>query len=171
MQSVGSIWSEDFSDLQFLRDAYGAGVVGNPTPVESPYGRALSFDGSDDKIVIGLVHGTVKSLMMRVWLASTTEQILDFDSGTNFLSASAGTLSVATCADEVLYVNGAATATITAGGWRNIAFTTATGIAVSNLQVATDNTDFGEIICKDLIMFGRELSSTEISDFHYGRSF
>ena len=163
------VFSEDFSDLIFLRNRFS--VSGNPTPVRTRVGLGMSLDGTDDKIVIGNIVGTIKTFVIFCQIASTTEQIVDFDSGTNYLSASAGTLAVASCADEVLYVNGSAGATITAGVWRSIGFTTATGITVSNLQIGTDNTDFGQIRIAYLIMATREWSAQEFANLHKGEAF
>ena len=169
MQDPDCVFSESFSDLNYLRDNYT--VAGNPTPVDTAYGKGLSLDGTDDKIVFGNVPGTLKTFLMFVQLASTTEQIADFDSGTNYLSASAGTLSVASCADEVLYVGASQTATIAAGSMVLAGFTSSTGITVSNLQIGTDNTSFGEIIVAKMILSGREWSATEISNIAFNRSF
>ena len=161
--------TDDLSDINYLRQTFS--VSGNPTPVKTRMGHGLSLDGTDDKIVFGNVNGTLKTFLMFVQLASTTEQIADFDSGTNYLSASTGTLSVASCADEVLYVGTSQTATVGAGSMVLVGFTTATGITVSNLQIGTDNTDFGQIIVAKMILSGREWSSSEISNLALGRSF
>jgi len=157
-----------FGNLQWLRDRYT--IASSPTVINSRHGKAVRLDGTDDKITIGAIDGTIKTVVMKVYLATTTEQLLDFDSGTNYLDATSGTLAVASCADEVLYVDGSATATITTG-WHTVAFTTATGITVSNLQVGTDNTNFGQIDVAELSLFTRALSTTEISDIHEDKVF
>jgi len=149
-------------DLQHLRDRYT--VASNPSVVDSPHYNALSLDGTDDKVVIGNVSGTIKTVVLQCKLGTTTEELLDFDSGTNYLSATSGTLAVASCADEVLYVDESQTAAITAGAWHTVAFTTATGITVSNLQVGTDNTGFGNITVAGLLLYTRILTATEIED-------
>lgn len=169
VKQAGAVFSEDLSSISSLRKRYT--ITGTPKIVDSPFGNAMSFDGTSDKVVIGNVFGTAKTVVMKCYLETTTEQLLDFDSGTITLEASSGTLSVSSLGDEVMYVNGLATSTITAGTWDIIAFTTATGVSVTNLQVATDNTNFGQIKCKDLILFDRELSTAEITDFVNGQVF
>ena len=163
-----TFYAERYSDLQYFRDRYT--VASAPTIENSGDGKVMVLDGTDDKVTVGNLIETAKTVIIRAYLTSTTEQLLDFDGGTNYLDATAGTLAVATCADEVLYVDGSATATVTAG-WRSIAFTTATGIAVTNLQVATDATSFGQIKVAYVILSKRVWSSTEILAIHEGKLF
>lgn len=52
LEQAGALFTEDFSDLQYLRDNFTVG--GYPTVDDSPWGRALKFDGTNpDSIVIG----------------------------------------------------------------------------------------------------------------------
>jgi hypothetical protein len=162
LEQAGAVFTESLSSINSLRKR-GFTISGNPTIADSPLGKCMSFDGTDDKAAIGKVSGTIKTVGCWVYLTSTSEEILDFDSGTTTLEASTGTLSVSNCADEVMYVNGSASATITAGTWNHVLFTTATGISITNLQVATDNTNFGQIKIRDLMMFNRALTTAEIT--------
>lgn len=47
-QNPDCVFALDLGDLQFLRERYT--VNGNPTVVNSPWGHALSFDGTNDGI-------------------------------------------------------------------------------------------------------------------------
>lgn len=42
---AGAIFTEDLSDLQYVRDRFT--VSGNPQPVNTPYGRGMCFDSGD----------------------------------------------------------------------------------------------------------------------------
>jgi hypothetical protein len=50
-QDQSCIFSEDFSDLNYLRKI--ATIAGNPQPVQTPYGLGLSLDGVVDDINFG----------------------------------------------------------------------------------------------------------------------
>jgi hypothetical protein len=173
-ERAGAVWSDD------LRSPYQLSKrmtrSSNPTCSELEGFRCTGFDGTDDKFALANVHGSVKTVEFRAYLASTTEQLIDLDGGSTYIHASAGTLTATGFTSPTIYIDGVATATIAASGWHHVAVTTGTAVNVTNLQLATDNTDFGEVYLAELKLWDRALSAAEIlairdrSVWNYGLS-
>ena len=127
-------------------------------------GICTFISGTSDYIDSGNV-GQIKTVIAKVKLDTTTEDIIDFDGSIKFLSNS-GTLSVDNLGDEVLYVDGLASSSIDTN-WKLIAFTTATGIDASTVKLG-DGLD-GQI--EYVLMFTDEWSNQDILAWYEGRMF
>ena len=146
-------------------------VTSNPTLAAGPLGRSVSsFDGTDDKVSIP-VNQSIKSFAAWVYLATTTEEIADFDGGSHYIKVTSGTIAATGWTSPTIYVDGAATTTIAAAGWHHIAVTTGTAFTCTNLQLATDNTGFGQIRIGYVMLDSRAWTADEISAIHGGTTF
>lgn len=154
------VFSESFESIYDLRQR---GIVSSaPTLSDGPTGRsAATFEGTDDKVVF-VGRYSVKSAVGWVYLATITEQIVDFDGGSHYIHVSGGTVTATGWSTPTVYVDGAATTTIAAAGWHHIAVTTATAFAATNLQFATDNSAFGAVRLYGWTLWDRALSAAEV---------
>jgi len=158
-EACGAVLSERCNSLVDLR-ARGT-VTGNPYIVAGPRGgRALLLDGDDDKVSIPC-NRSMNSFEAWVYFATITEEVADFDGGTHYIKATAGTLAATGWAAPTIYVDGAAGTTITVG-WHHIAATSATAFTCTNLQLGTDNTGFGSVRIADVSLWGRALTAAEV---------
>ena len=164
-EGAGAILTERCNSLVDLR-ARGT-VTGNPYIVAGPRGgRGTLFDGTDDKVSIPC-NRSMNSFEAWVYFESITEEVADFDGGTHYLKATAGTLAAMGWAAPTIYVDGVATTTVTTG-WHHIAATSATAFTCTNLQLGTDNTGFGSVRIADVSLWGRALSAAEVLQEYNG---
>lgn len=170
----GALLYSRLDSIQQIKRDWNASIVSAPTYAIGPYGgRSLVFDGSDDKITIPdlTLAGNVKSVALWVYFLSTTEQVIDLDGGTHFIDATTGTVAATGFTTPTIYVDGVVASVIGANAWHHVVITTATGFAASNLQLATDNTNFGNVRLRDLTLWGRVLTAAEVTDLHQGSTF
>lgn len=168
----GAVFADHLSNVRDLELLWAAIVTSLPTIVASPrgVGKAIQFDGSDDKIALGDIShlGTVKSVAIWVYLETTTEQIIDLDGGSTYIHASAGTITATGFTSPTIYVDGVVSSAITAAGWHFVVVTTGTAVSPTSVQFATDNTDFGNVRLNDCSLWTRALSATEIDQLYKG---
>jgi hypothetical protein len=164
-KNLGAVFADDLGRNNPKFSYTGTSVI------KTPYGLARSFNGTSDKVVVGKVFGTVKTIALKVYLETNTEEILDFDSGTNTLIVSSGVLSVTSLADEIIYVNGVQTTSISSGAWHSVVFTTNTGLNVSNLQIGTNNSGFGNIRVKEVIACDFVWAQDDVTNYHLNKNF
>lgn len=163
--------AESLDDLTEL-ERKGWTVASAPTVINSVRGKALDFDGTDDKFTITQYSNeSVKTVVFWVNPDTTTEQFIDLDGGSNYIHVSSGTLTATGFTSPTEYVNGTASDSMTADTWQMVAVTTGTAITPSSIKLATDNSNYGDCSLKNLMMFERALSATEISDIYYGTTF
>lgn len=168
LDRCGAIWTERGDSISDWRRI--GTVTSLPTIGKSAYGKYTAFDGTDDKIAVSGVNLAIKSVVMHVYLATTTEQIVDFDGGTSYIHANAGTLTATGFTAPTLYVDGVVTSTITMG-WHHIAVTTGTSVPSTAIQFGTDNVNFGNVYIANISLWNRALSATEVSQLYYGTAF
>ena len=144
-----------------------SGVIDGAT--ETLYG--LSFDGIDDSVAlnISLVHAaTIKTICMRIKLASTTEMILDGDNTGNLvIDTTAGTLAYA--AYDTAYIDGVESDTVVANQWHSIVITSST--AVDNNTPTLGRTTaapftYGKFEIADLQYWSTEFTLSQAQDYH-----
>ncbi len=166
--ACGACWTERCDSLEGLR-ARGT-VTSLPYIVAGPRGgRAILFDGTDDKWACA-VNRSINTFEAWVYFTLTTEEVCDFDGGTHKLKATTGTLAATGWGTPTIYVDGAATTTVTTG-WHHIAVTSATAFTCTTLQLGTDNTGFGAVRFADVSLWPRALSSAEVLGEYNGTTF
>jgi hypothetical protein len=157
-EACNAVFSERFDYPGTLRSR--GTVTGNPTRVAGPRGEtATGFDGTVDKVSIP-VNRSMNSFEGWVYFESITEEVCDFDGGTHFIKATAGTLAATGWAAPTIYVDGAATTTVTVG-WHHIAATSATAFTCTNFVAGTDNVGFGAIRVFGVTLWSRVLTAAE----------
>lgn len=135
-----SLWGIDQNEIfreTFTSEAdsvrNGGTVTGSPS---FSYGEADFTSGDSDKITYLDITG-VKSIVFEITLDTTTESILDFDGSTATVTAATGTVTIGAGIDTpTVYVNGAATATITTSK-ALVAITTATAFNATAFDVGS----------------------------------
>jgi hypothetical protein len=159
------LFTEDCTSINDLRDK---GTVSSaPTLADGPLGKDVaSFDGTDDKVAFVGSFGGVQTIAIRVYLSSTTEQVIDLDGGTHYIDVTGGTVAANGFTSPTIYVDGSAGTTITAAAWHSIVVTTGTAFTASSVQLATDNTDFGQVRLGYLIVDNRAWSAGEALAYH-----
>uniref|UniRef100_A0A6M3J419 Putative lectin/glucanase superfamily protein n=1 Tax=viral metagenome TaxID=1070528 RepID=A0A6M3J419_9ZZZZ len=113
-------------------------VVGGVSHENTILGHALKFDGSTGYVDVGDTSQTAKTVAFWVKGATTTEDFMDLDGGTHTIEAAAGTITATGFDTPTIYVDGAAGTAFTADTWHRIVITTATGFAVSNLDIGKE---------------------------------
>jgi len=120
-------------------------------------GKALSFDGTNDKVVIGNPNINLKSICFWVNLSTTSEQIFNLTSSQN-IKAVNGTITLGgTWSNSNIYVNSVATATIGTTLTR-VVITTDTNILVNDLEFAKIGSDYGALILSDVQIYDAQLT-------------
>lgn len=192
------IFTEDFSDLNWLRNRFS--VSGSPTPVNTPFGKGLSFDGANDYINTKLTGSTLFpntttfSCCSKIYMTeapAVTQEIFQLGLGSiGFDIKSTLKIGFLTNNDSFKYSTG----TISLNQWNDICCVY-TGNTVyfyingfsSGSSVDNDPTGYGSYllyigansagafnfkgILKNLLIFNRALSTQEISDLHLGKVF
>ena len=113
-------------------------VVGGVSHANTILGHALKFDGTTGYVDVGDTSQTAKTVAFWVKGATTTEDFMDLDGGTHTIEAAAGTITATGFDTPTIYVDGAAGTAFTADTWHRIVITTATGFAVSNLDIGKE---------------------------------
>ena len=101
---------------------------------------ALSFDGANDKVAAGNVGGGIKTVEFWIKPNSASTPLLDLGGGA-IATVSAGTVSTSGITGANIFVNGAATSTLTANTWSHLAITATTAInaLAVNLGLASNS--------------------------------
>ena len=136
------------------------GIPLNITWKSTNRGLKPELNGSNAKIAYGDI-GTVKTIALWVHLRSTTESILDIN-GTQTIDIAAGTVRGNNWTSPTVYVDGAATASLSnLTGFHHIVITTATGIAASAVVAGLISAAYGKLIIDDIRGYDNELSAGE----------
>lgn len=130
-------------------------------------GRGLSFDGVNDVVTIGDTGVTVKTVVFYAYPDSTTTAFMQLQStGAVRIEISSGTLSATGFTTPTLYVNGAASSTVAATTWQQIAVTSATGVSASNVLLGQSNTTYYGGDLSNVKMFSVQLSAGQIAELY-----
>ena len=167
---TGAILAERLDSIADLVND-GWVIASAPKVVKARDGKGISFDGADDKFSLTSKSKGVKSVSFWVKPATTTEQFVDLDGGTNYVHVSSGTLTATGFTSPTIYVNDIVSSVIVANTWQLVTVATATAITPSNIQLATDNTNFGNVEMSQLLLFDRTLSAQEVSDMYLSKVF
>ncbi|MFH0776406.1 MAG: LamG-like jellyroll fold domain-containing protein, partial [Patescibacteria group bacterium] len=131
------------------------------------FNRALGFDGIDDYLDIGDTAQTVKATSFWIFANNDSRDVVDFDSGSHFVSLAGGTLTATGFDTPTIYVDGSLSSTISTGAWHHVAITTATGFTVDALKIGKSTTFFDGKI-DDFTLFSRALAADEVAALYRG---
>jgi hypothetical protein len=156
------------TDSATTYDSSTNGFNGTPTStsetswVPGKYGSALSLDGTADYIDIGTGPTKVNTIEFWVYPTTTSEHFIDLD-GSNYISASSGTVSATGFSSPTIYVNGVVSTTIVANQWQHIAVTTETAENATDLDIGRlEGTDFLSGIIDDVRIYNYARTSGQI---------
>ncbi len=133
-------------------------------------GKCLLFDGSNDVVTISNSISGIKTISFWVKSATTTEYFVDLDGGTNYISASSGTVSATGFTSPTYYIDGVAGATtITANKWHHIAVVTSTAETGSAITIGKTGANFHQGFIDEVKIYPYARSAAEVkSDFNQG---
>ena len=128
-------------------------------------GVGLHGDGTNDKVDIGDTGETIKTIIVWIKADTTTEKIIDFDSGTHVLEISTGTVTATGFDTPTTYIDGYSTNdTVAASVWVMVAATTATGFAADDMDLMLSaGTYFGGEM-SNVIIYTQELTAVQIAE-------
>jgi len=118
---------------------------------------------SSGKVALGN-RGNLKSISFWINLDSTTQKILEGSANDKELSVSTGTLAYPDW--DNVFVNGVDTNTIVASAWQFVVLTSTTDVDCSALTIGLINATYGDFKMKDLKLWNKELSATEIDKLY-----
>ena len=126
-------------------------------------GKALSFDGNDQKVDFGNPGYSMKTLAFWINLDSTTEKVLKLTSSQS-VEVSSGTITLnGTWTGSVIYVDTTTTSTIAASSWKRVVITITSAITVDDLQLGSISTDFGDFDMADLQIYDSTWSASDVA--------
>ena len=126
-------------------------------------GKALSFDGNDQKVDFGNPGYSMKTLAFWINLDSTTEKILQLTSSQS-VEVSSGTITLnGTWTGSVIYVDTTATSTIAASSWKRVVITITSAITVDGLELGNISTNFGDFDMADLQIYDSTWSASDVA--------
>ena len=130
--------------------------------------KAYLLNGSSDKITIGNIAVSIKSLIFRIKLANTTTSILKLTDTPHKITVSNGVLTITGWPTTVAtFVDGIASSTLNDTNWHTIAIaTTGTAFVASNLIVGYDGTTYLNGTIGELLTFSTQLSAADILMFY-----
>lgn len=138
---------------------------GNSNTAALYTGRGLSFDGVNDVVDIGSTGVTVRTAIFYAYPDTTTQKFMQFQaSGAIELGISSGTLTTTGWTSPTTYVNGAASGTVAATTWQQIAVTSATGFTASSLKLGLSNATYYSGDLSNVKLFSTELSASQIAE-------
>ena len=121
------------------------------------------YDGLKDKSAIGNI-GNIKTIAMRIKLASTTEKMIEGSAGGLSIFANAGTLSYADY--DNAFINGVDTDIIAAGVWQTVVITSSTNVNNTAATLGLNGSTYGKFEIAELRFYSDEKSSSWITNYH-----
>ena len=138
-------------------------VVDNYGTLKS--GTAVSFDGTNDKVVIGDV-GNIKTVSFWVNADTATEQIIDLD-GTQYITVSSNTLTLGgTWSSSIIYIDGVVSTTLSNDKWHHVAVTVTANIDADSVDFGIIGSDYGDITLSNVTMFDTTLTSSQVQELY-----
>jgi len=131
-------------------------------PQQRPLGKALDFDGSNDYIAVGSTLDDVKTLSLWIKPTTNTQNILDLDGGTHYLTISSGTVSAAGFGSPTIYVNNTVNGIVTAGIWNHILVVTNTSFDASAITIGKITSNFFTGQIDEIKIYKQTLSVDQI---------
>ncbi|MBU1130486.1 LamG domain-containing protein, partial [Patescibacteria group bacterium] len=134
------------------------------------FNSAAEFDGTDDYIDVGLTGQTAKAVSCWIFADDDSGGIIDFDGGVHSIETAAGAVVATGFDTPTIYVDGSVGSKITAGAWHHISITTATGVAVSVLEIGRVGETFFDGKIDDFAIYSRELAAEEVAKIYVAQS-
>jgi len=133
-------------------------------------GKCLSFDGND-YISIDNTANDVKTVSFWIKPTTTSQNFIDFDGGTHYISDSSGVVSATGFDNPTVYVNGISNGILTANIWNHIEVTTTTSFSATNIKLGQRSTNFLTGFMDEVKLFNYARSAAEIkTDYNAGKS-
>ena len=151
-----NIFREPFNGFSEIAKNGGT-VNGNPTILNG----VMTLDGTGDFIDGYPVKYGVKSVVLRLNPDTTTEDFIDFDGGTHSIEVGTGTITATGFSSPTIYVDGAATATMTAVQ-SHVVVTTATAFDATALKIGQETDTYAGTM-EIVEIYDRVLTADEIS--------
>ncbi len=105
-------------------------------------GKCLYYQGTTAYTNVATSVPNVQSVSFWVKPKTNGETLVDFDGGTHYISASAGTITATGFASPTVYVNGISGAALVANVWQHVEVTTATAFTASNITIGKRASNF-----------------------------
>jgi hypothetical protein len=130
-------WKFDEKEGTTAFDTSGNGNNGTLTngPVwdRGKFGGALSFNGSNSYVDIGVGPSSVKTLSFWAYPETSTEYFMNLTSNTDYVWSNSGTVT-ASGISATIYVDGRVSNSLVANKWQHITITSSTAENASNLD-------------------------------------
>ena len=138
-------------------------ITGADWTMNGKFGRALDFvSANSDWIDIGDLNTNIETISFWANLDSTTEKIMDFDTGTHYIEASSGILNLAGDTSERIYVDGIQTTAITAGSWHHIVVVASAGFDANNVDIGRSGATYLDGVLDEVKIYAFALTPAEI---------
>ncbi len=125
-------------------------------------GKCLYYQGSTAYTSIGTSVPNVQSVSFWVKPKTNAETLVDFDGGTHYISASAGTITATGFSSSTIYVNGKSGNTLTANAWQHIEVTTATAFTASAITIGKQSTNYLNGFIDEFTLYDYARSSSQV---------
>ena len=156
------IFNSSLSSVEDIKKI--GGTVSGIIFVNTPFGKGISFDGTNDYLAFGNLSKastqTVKSFTSWINPTSTEEQISDLNGTANLFVS--GTINGSGLTSPTFYVNGVAGSAITANNWQHVSVTSDTGISPTAFEIGRISTNYGQIKLFDFRLYNKALTANEI---------
>ncbi len=127
-------------------DSSGNGYNGTPknhatSTATAKFGRAGTFDGTDDYVSVGNV-GSVQTV--EFWLndINATDGILELTDNIAYISIASNVITASGFTSPTIYVDGQATTAYPTSGWHHIAIVTQTAVSAASTTIGEANNDY-----------------------------
>jgi uncharacterized protein (TIGR02145 family) len=157
-------WSfdEGYASTTYDRIGNNDGTLqSNTLWVDGKFGKALSFDGTDDYVSVGDIGMEINAVSFWIYADNDSKDIIDFDSGTHSIEVSGGTVSATGFSSPTIYINGQEETALTTGAWHHIAVTTDTAFNSNAVDIGTETSFFDGTI-DEVKLFNRALTTEEV---------
>ena len=129
-------------------------------------GKCLKFDGNDF-VSIGSTVRDVQTISFWVKPTTTSQNFIDLDNGTHYISDTSGVVSATGFSSPTIYVNGKSNGTLTANQWNHIEVTTATSFNATSIKLGRRTTNYLTGFMDEVKLFNYARSVAEIkADFN-----
>lgn len=156
------------------RDGAKTGWVENNDWHPGKFGAALNFTATDTEYIeIGNGPSDIDTITFWVKPTSTTDEFINLNSTTVYISASSGTVGLAGQVGETVYVNGVNGATITANVWNHVAVITASSINASSGDIEIGRVaggTYADAAIDEVKLFSTALTQAQVAyDYNRGK--
>ena len=129
--------------------------------VAGKIGQAVSLNGTNSYINVGVSSTNVKTVAFWFKPNSTTQSILALNSSAS-ITTSGGVLTTAGFTSPTLYVDGTITSTVVNTGWHLIVVTTTTPVNANAVTIGLVGSTYFSGVIDDVRIYNRVLSAGEV---------